>query len=319
MSAGRQRIRQGGIALITAMLVMALATIAAAAVLGSANAAIRRTATLIDGERAWWYADGVESWVLSILERDRKDNDTDSFEDKWTQKLDYLPVEQGGLSGELEDLQGRFNLNNLAATGANAKVYGQQFQRLFVQAGLEASQAQPVADAIRDWIDENQTPTGSGGEDSDYMGLEQPYRAANREMKSPSELLAVKGMSREIYLQLAPLVATLPIGASKAATKVNINTAPQAVLMALSEKPNEQEIVKWLEDRKKEPTKDPSELQKRGALSADATPDMTSTSTEYFLMKATAFIGSGRVSLYSVVRRPPSGPPIVIARSLDTE
>ena len=71
--------RPRGIALITAMLVMALAAIAAAAVLGSANAAIRRSATLIDGERAWWYATGVESWVRSILARDRRDTQLDAL------------------------------------------------------------------------------------------------------------------------------------------------------------------------------------------------------------------------------------------------
>lgn len=303
-----------GIALITAMLVMALAAIAAAAVLGSAQAAMRRTATLIDGERAWWYADGVESWVLSILERDRREDNIDWRGEKWTTPV-TLPVEQGGLSGQLEDLQSRFNLNNLASS--KSSVYAQQWQRLFKQLDLEPSQAATLADAIYDWIDSDQIPKGSGAEDNDYRGLDQPYLAANRELRSPSELLAIKGMTRETYQALAPWVTALPLNSGKAPTTVNINTAPKVVLMALSETPNETAIDNWIRDREKEPAKDASKLQ--GALSADATADMLGVSTEYFLMKVTAFIGSGRVSLYSVVLRRDSAPPIVISRSLDTE
>src|SRR5690606_16912252 len=62
--------RQTGIALITAVLVVALAAMASTAILVSAHIAIRRTANLQESELAWWYASGVESWVKSLLERD---------------------------------------------------------------------------------------------------------------------------------------------------------------------------------------------------------------------------------------------------------
>lgn len=315
----RSRKTSRGIALITALLVMALAAIAAAAVLGSANAAIRRTATLIDNEKAWWYATGVESWVLTILARDRKDNDIDSLDEKWNQKLDFLPVEQGGLSGGLEDLQGRFNLNNLGSS--KAKLYAQQFQRLFRHIeGVDPALAAPLAEAIQDWIDGNPVPNGAGGaEDNDYMSLEQPYRAANQDLRSPSELLAIKGMTRETYLALAPYVAALPLDGSRTPTRINVNTAALPVLLALSENADPSKLKIWEEKRLKEPVDNVQKLQADQTLPADVTPDLVDTRSSFFLMKATAFIGSGRVALYSVVRRPASGTPIVIARSLDTE
>lgn len=311
--------RHRGIALITAMLVMALAAIAAAAVLGSANAAIRRTATLIDGERAWWYADGLETWVLSILKRDREDNDVDSLDENWARPVDYLPVEQGALRGHLEDLQGRFNLNNL---GSNKPlVYVKQFQRLFGQIpGLDASQASAITEAIRDWIDGNQVPSGSGGaEDSEYQGLAQPYRTADQALQSPSELLAIKGVTPEIYRALAPFVTALPLGAGGAPTPVNVNTAKSEVLYSLSDQIDANKMRTWIEKQKTEPVDSPQKLQSDGTLPADVTADLVSAKTSYFLMVAEAFIGSGRVALYSVVLRPSSGSPIVISRSLDTE
>lgn len=311
--------RHRGIALLTAMLVMALASIAAAAVLVSANTAIRRSGTLIDGERAWWYASGVESWVRAILVRDAKESQLDGLGEDWARNVDFLPVEQGGLSGGLEDLQGRFNLNNLAAAPPKATVYVQQWQQLFRVLDLDASQALPLAAAIRDWIDTNSTPDSGGAEDDYYQGLEQPYRAANQPLSSPSELLAIKGMTREIFQRLAPFVTALPSG--QAPTPINVNTAKKEVLMALSPNMNPSKVDAWIEDRIKNPVDNPQKLYAPplDVLPADVPPDAVSARSEYFQLQVTAVVGSGQVQLYSVLRRPASGPPLVIARSLGTE
>ena len=309
-----------GIALITAMLVMALAAIAAAAVLVSASNGTRRAATLIDGERAWWYAQGLESWVQRILAKDlEKNGNVDSLDEDWAQAVDYLPVEQGALRGRLEDLQGRFNLNNLAT--AQAARYKAQLQRLFQNIeGLDPSLAEPLAGAIKDWIDADQIPSGIGGaEDTDYLSLPLPYRAANQPMGSPTELLAVKGMTAEAYRLLAPYICTLPIGNERVASKINVNTASPQVLLSLSAKMDVGKVDSFLQRRKTEPASSLQELQKDGTLPADVTKEMVDVKTQFFLMTTEAFIGSGRVALYSVIQRAGSGAPRVIARSLDTE
>ncbi len=312
--------RSRGIALITAMLVVALAAIAAAAVLVSANNGIRRASTLIDGERAWWYAQGLESWVRRILARDaEKDGAVDYKGEDWARPVDYLPVEQGALRGGLEDLQGRFNLNNLGV--AQPQKYQQQLARLFQNIpDLDSAQAQPLAEAIADWIDSNEIPNGAGGaEDTDYLSLPQPYRAANQPMASPSELLAVKGMTPAIYQALAPYVAALPIGSNRVATRINVNTASAPVLLSLAATVDRGKIELFIADRDKNPAKSVQELQKKGTLPAEVTADMVDVRTQFFLMKTEAFIGSGRAALYSVIQRAGSGAPQVIARSLDTE
>ena len=60
------------------------------------------------------------------------------------------------------------------------------------------------------------------------MGLEHPYRAANRAFSDLSELRLVRGVTDEIYARLAPLLCVLP-----ARTDINVNLAPPEVLMAL--------------------------------------------------------------------------------------
>ena len=318
------RRRPRGIALITAMLVMAIAAIAAAAVLVSAQMAIRRAGNLMDGEKAWWYANGLESWVRAVLKRDDVPAH-DGLEEIWAQPVDYLPVDQGVLRGKIEDLQGRFNLNNFytITNTVNPDMLG-QWQRLFGEIeGLDASQAPAIAEAITDWIDPNSIPIGSGGaEDTEYTSLDLPYRAANQLMKSPTELLAVKGMTPEIYQLLAPYVTALPLDLKAAPvlpTRININTASEQVLMSLSTgmTANASKLGQWLEERKKKPVDTVAE--KSDTFPPD-TEKFTDTKSQFFLMTGEAFIGSGRVRLYSVLMRPsPGADPIVITKSLDTE
>ena len=138
-------------------------------------------------------------------------------------------------------------------------------------------------------------------------------------MGSPTELLAIKGMTPEIYQRLAPYVCTLPLGAGKAPTPINVNTASLPVLLSLSPQIDRGKVELFWRDQKKKPAKSTQELQTNGTLPADVTPGMVSVTTQFFLMRTEAFIGSGRVALYSVFQRVGNGAPLVIARSLDTE
>lgn len=325
--------RQSGIALITAILVVALASIAAAAILTSANIAIHRAATLQDSEKAWWYADGVEAWTKTILQRDATDNQTDSFKDIWAKPVDYLPVDEGFVRGRIEDLQGRFNLNNLGDPDpAHFKQYTEQFERLLQNIeGADPFLAKPLASAIHDWIDRDTEPTGfDGAEDSEYLGHNPPYRAPNKYMESVSEVLAVKGMTKDLYYKLTHCGSTKagPVSCITALpalrTAINVNTAPEPVLRSLVRQPTPA-LDAFIKDRDSKPldkNDDIFQLPPTGlGLSAVDVPDRTAVTTRsnYFLLRSETFIGSGRVALYSFFLRPDQGAPIVLGRSTDTE
>jgi general secretion pathway protein K len=323
---------QRGIALITAILVVAIASIAATAILSAVNIAIHRSSTLQDSEKAWWYGDGVETWVKTILQRDSEKNKTDSFKDDWARPVDYLPVDEGAIRGRVEDLQGRFNLNNFAVPDPNRyQQYVALFERMLQNIeGADASQAKVIAASIRDWVDADTRPTGlDGAEDSDYLSKDPPYRTPNIPMESVSEVLAVKGMTADLYDKLThcadsksgpvSCITVLP----QYPTAININTAPEPLMRALSKKPNPG-MESFLRTRADAPAEDATTAYKAapdGFLTAadDLPPDLLAVKSNYFLLRAEIAIGSGRLALYSFYLRPDQGAPVVLGRSTDTE
>ncbi len=307
---------QSGVALITAILVVALASIAATAMLSSAQLAIHRTATLQDTERATWISDGIESWVMAILEKDRDDNKEDSLGDDWARPVAGLPVDYGSASGDVIDLQGRFNLNNLDLTlaGTKAAAYEAQFNRLIASLDFGGS-ARPtgLSGLIRDWLDADDTPTPPiGGEDSYYLSLKIPYRTGNRRFASVSELRAIQGIDAKIYAVLAPHMCALP-----EKTAVNVNTAGNEVLRSLSITPNDAKLDAFYKKREKNPETDVKNLKQDGTFSADFDPELADVASKYFQLRSNVFIGSSRVSLYSSIHRPKQGSLVVLSHSSD--
>jgi general secretion pathway protein K len=319
---------QKGIALLTALFVVALATIAAVALVSSSSIALRRTENLQDSERAWWYADGAESWVKGILIEDAKENKTDSLADIWAQSVGVLPIEQGAIRGQVIDLQGLFDLNNLGAQ--NPTPYLEQFQRLVENIpDMDAFTAEGLGQALRDWIDTNDERMGANGaEDGDYLSLDPtPYRAANQPFHSVTELMAIRGMTPDIYSKLLPYVSALPNASTGNALQtlpVNINTAPLPVLMSLAPGVDAQAAQAFVESRVKDPLTDTQQfLQKLIPHAPSGGMPLTAVASQYFELQAEVVVGSARVALYSVFHRPPGvGPnavPVVIAHSTDTE
>jgi general secretion pathway protein K len=312
------RRRQRGVALITAVMMVALATLAAAAVLASTRIALHRAENLRDSETEWWYALGVESWVRSILERDREDNQTDSLEDAWAQPVDYLPVDHGSIRGQVIDQQGLFNLNNLGlanttpAEKAQFEKYAGHFERLLQTLGTDSADEAPpnpraLISALRDWIDPDDQPTGfDGAEDYEYLSRDPPYRAANRPLESVSELLAIKGFTPKLYARLLPYVTALP----RTGTAININTAPEPVLLSLVRQPSA-DLRRFTEERLKNPADEVDQ-----SLFEPGTPPVA-VASQFFMLRAEVFIGSGRLALYSFYYRPAQGAPLVLGRSID--
>lgn len=227
--------RQRGVALVTAILVVALATTAAVAMVVGQQIDIRRAGNVLDAEQAYLYVAGLEDWAGQVLRRDRSDGETDHPGEDWATVLPPIPVEGGQLTGGLEDAQGRFNLNNLVGPdGKPVAVEVERLGRLLAVLGL----APGLASAVVDWIDADLEPSGTmGAEDDVYLGRNPPYRTANRPMGSASELRLVAGFmeavgdeGRTVYDVVAPYVVALP-----QRTALNVNTAPAPLLAALAD------------------------------------------------------------------------------------
>ena len=106
--------RQRGVAMITAILIVALATILAVQVGYQAYLDQRRTMTALALDQGQQVAIGAEAWVADILQKDAKQSPkTDDYTEEWAMRLPPLPVDGGEIIGQVDDMQGRFNLNSL--------------------------------------------------------------------------------------------------------------------------------------------------------------------------------------------------------------
>lgn len=215
--------RSRGVALITAMLVVSLATLLAVQLYDRQYLATRRTTNLVAAEQAWEYALSLEDWARQVLRRDAALGAVDNLTEAWAVQRPPIPIVGGSLESRMIDLQGRYNLNNLAKRDANQVAY---FQRLLRVLGLDPELVWPVTD----WLDEDMEAAPEGAEDPYYLRMDPPYRSANRLMVNADELRLVRGFDAKAYAAVSPYVTALP-----EVTAINVNTAPGPVLMALAD------------------------------------------------------------------------------------
>lgn len=291
---------QAGVALITAVLIAAVIAVIAMSMAAEQKLDVRRTANVIEGERAYVFALGVESWVGQVLARDKRDNQTDHLGEPWALQLPPITVEGAVVAGRIEDMQGRFNLNNLLDNGKPSPLDVQRFQNLLGVLGLDPN----LANAVIDWLDPDADLSFPGGaEDGEYLRAATPYRAANRLMQSPSELLLVHGVTAEIYQQLAALVSALP-----ERTDINVNTAPNDVLMALAPDISAEDAEALIETREENGFASVESFLQHPALAGRAV-DVAglSVASDYFLLDGATQFGRGKMRLYSLLHREGGG------------
>lgn len=255
--------RQRGVALIIALILVALATILATKLTFDGFLERRRTIGVLAAEQALQFGFGAEALAADVLIRDLQNSGLQTtLSGAWAQPSQPLPITPqdnpegepiGTLQGELEDMQGRFNLNNLARVITDATTHQvvqdpqplEQFQRLLTLVGLEPKWAA----IARDWIDADDMPgSPDGAEDQVYTSQTPPYRTGNWPMMSPSELMNLPGFGADRYRKIAPYVTALP----SATVSVNICTAPSPVLESLAENLNGEYSPEFLANGRKQ-------------------------------------------------------------------
>ena len=300
-AAPRRRFRQRGVALITAVLMVALATMLAVDVGFRGFLDQRRSGTMLATDQALLVALGAEAWAADFLKQDLQDSQTDHLGETWARPLPPLPIDGGTVEGRLEDMQGRFNINNLVNTdGTTNPEAVKQLERLFAVLEVEPAWASAVAD----WIDSDTQPGfPDGAEDSVYTGQDPPHLTANMPVTRVSELMVLPGFGVERYQRVRPYLSALPVG-----TPLNVCTAPGMVLDALSEGSREFGLnPQDLATRRKDACF-PTLEDLRGALGDAAFNELKNSLTEssnYFRATAWVTIGTTQFTLYSLLARSP--------------
>lgn len=302
--------RQAGMAVITAMLVVAMGTVIAVNLMWNASLDLRRTEAALAADQGLMYLQGAEAWAGDILRQDQvESSESDHLGEAWAYELPPLPVDGGAIAGRLEDLQGRFNLNNLVYEGVVDELSVLQFQRLLDSLGLDAA----LAGVVVDWLDADSEPGfPNGGEDGTYTANDPPYRTANSIITSPSELLAMSGFDVETYRALLPYVTTLPSG-----TLLNVNTASAHLLASLSEDIDLSTADSLVQERGEADFAD-IDATFQGLVEPDVLRRIDGVS-RYFLLTATVTLGTHQTTMYSLLERDTSGIVRALFRSLGVQ
>jgi general secretion pathway protein K len=197
------RSRQRGVALLVALLVVALAVILVAALLDRGELALARTRNVLRGEQAEAYALGLDTYAAQVLMATHGASpDPDTNMSPWAAPLPAQPVPGGVIAASMRDLNGCFNLNNLAP--GNPTTWQTTFEGLLKALQLDAQ----LRIAVQNWLDIDKVHD----EENFYLAQAVPYRARGGLFAHVSELRLVRGVSSEVYARLAPHVCALPPG-----------------------------------------------------------------------------------------------------------
>ena len=221
---------QRGIALLTILVMVALATILAATIAKRQTNTAENTGYLMRQDQSLLYAKSAEAFFSELLIQDSDNGSSiDHLQENWAKPMPAFPVEDGFISGRLLDESGKFNLNNLLkADGSVDDSARRWFEKLLQRVGLPAELSQ----AVIDWQDADDETTGAMGAESNYyQGLDPSYLASNTRFHQVEELKLVRGFEGKNYDLIALYVTALP-----EATKINMNTAAPLLLASVDPK-----------------------------------------------------------------------------------
>ncbi len=193
---------------------------------------------------------GIEA-VKNILSQDK--NGYDGYDEMWAKPIP-IEIEEGSLSILIID-QERYLNPNILINDNEEELYFNTLRRLFFLANIDDY----ILYNIRDWIDKD--TTSSGGEE-DYID----YPAKNDVIDTIDELLLIKGVTKEFFYgdEKNGIIGLKYILSPYSNGKVNVNTAPSIVLMALDERIDAslaQDIIAY---RKEHPFKTINDLNLAG-------------------------------------------------------
>ena len=326
--------RQRGIALLTAIILVAVAAIVATSIAWQGQLAARRGIAVLTVAQSLAFAKGAEAIAAYALRDNlQKNPKTTAPNQRWAKP--YGPVEMDAgvvLEASLEDQSGKFNLNSVvmpAASGAQLAgieppqptivtlVENKDAVSEFVALLTDLKINTDYAARLVDWIDSDDQPTFPGGaEDSFYLAQQPPHRTLNMPLSSVSELLAM-GMDRASYDRLVPFITALPVD-----TKLNICTAPGEVLDAIAGVRTYALDVSELKAQRQQTECYPDTT---AFLSNIATAQNTyvknhiGTDSHYFRLRTWITIGTTRFTLYSLINQQASGQIRPILRTFGTE
>lgn len=253
--------RQRGVVMVVVLSVVVLMVTLMALLIEEQHLFIRQVSNQRVSEQGFQYAQGLNAWAARVLHEDPL-RTSDHLQEKWAkfgrpsqveEDLDEFSLDLSSQRGRkdedpepvvkfdidsyevsIDDLQARYNLNNLIKDGKVDPKQKIVFINLLELIGVaDYDQREKMYASLVDWLDDNDATQPNGAESGIYRSKSTPYHAADQMATGLGELRFVDGFDRDTIRSLRPYVTLLPINQAK----ININTASPEVVAATSSAP----------------------------------------------------------------------------------
>ena len=256
--------------------------------------------------------------AMGLLAEDAATSDFDSLNELWAQTEGFSEISgsmftDGRFVVGISDLSGRIQINRLV--DGSGKVVQAQRDLLvrFLSSeefGMDPDAVENLVDAIKDWMDPDDEVTRFGAENAYYASLETPYSCGNMPLEFLSELLLIRGMTKELFYGTKERPGIAGYLSVCGDGGININTAPPLVLKALSEGLDDERVGEMLSYRMDENNdlKNPDwykGIPGMGDVVID--PSLISTSSSCFEIKSTGIKDSMSRTVTGKVSREKGG------------
>jgi len=292
-------VRERGAALVTVLLAVTLLMVVVVEFTYSAQVDHHLTDNAFKALQAACLARSGVNLATLALKQDTQNSSIDSLGDDWARALPPLPAGAGVVLVRVNDEQGKLNLNALRNAGGTINGRWREVaERLFALQDLDPG----LLDPLLDWLDGDDFPEPRGAEKTHYLGLTPPYIPRNGPLITLGELGRVEGFTPAVRARLDEVVTALP-GNS---TKINVNTAPLAVLAALFPSVDQAALEEFLKSRVETPAHGPSDLRERLGFNPRSPVDaltLTDVRSEFFAIHALATVASISQGLTVIVQR----------------
>lgn len=308
-----QRLPNKGIkgnALVLALMIVAVTSVIAYALIETSTFAVRRTTQLNDMDMCRQAVHAAELYAGGLLNQPQEPGQMiTQLQQPWARPFEMQLGKDIALQAQVSDLQGQFNIN-LLQNNMPPSAYTPEaiFTRLLVL--LDIADSQTLSQALTHWVQEATTES-----DQVYLERTPAYRAGHASLASISELQLIQGFSQQTMALLTPYVSALPQGMN-----INVNTASAEVLAALLNTSSSTART-LVDERMAYAFKNNQEFLQRAMAKAIAIPDqgavqeMISVNSQYFLLKTTATCKKTTLISYSFIKRLSEGQTKVYQRT----
>ena len=228
-----RRNKQAGVALITVLLVFAIATLITSKIIIGKVLDVQRTTGMINRTQAYFYALAAEDLaILALQENASQDADNNSQADHlgefWAQGPMPFEIDNiGSVLVNIVDVNRFYNINNLVQFDGLVSLYElERFRDLLVALDLDDT----LADNLRDWLDPDNRDDGFSSDGEAYINEEPGYLVANQMLTDVSELRLVRGFDANVMAALLPHITAIK---TRGVLPLNVNTATLYALTTL--------------------------------------------------------------------------------------